>query len=145
MPDAAIVFRVITLWEPPKAEMVPFLDLEHGGNEMANPPARVARVQAYIDKVLSEFKVHLDQKAVIAHESLHVRHSHIDADYMRRAELACLADSRVKEHVAALRLPEGATVIAEPWTYGTDGVSDTTGRVTMVWLVTWLITGAFLI
>ncbi|KAK4133513.1 hypothetical protein BT67DRAFT_383051 [Trichocladium antarcticum] len=133
VPESGIVFRVITLWEPPKAEMVPFLDLEHGGDKMATPPARVARVQAYVDKVLSEFKVHLDQQAVIAHESLHVRHSHIDADYMRRAELACLADPRVKEHVAALKLPEGATVIAEPWTYGTDGISDMTGRVTMCW------------
>jgi primary-amine oxidase len=135
VPNAGVIFRVITLWEPAKTEMVTFLDLEHGEKETPKRPARIAKVQAYVDKDLSEFKVDIDRQAVMAQEPLTSRHSHIDADYMRKAELACLADPCVKEQVAALKLPEGATVIAEPWTYGTDGMSDMTQRVTMVCLV----------
>ena len=134
VPSADLIFRVITLWEPPKAEMIPFLDAEHGGKETPKAPARAAKVQAYVNKAFSEFKIDLDQQAVLGEESLHSRHSHIDADYMRKAELACMANPRVKEQIAALKLPEGATVVVEPWTYGTDGMNDMAERMTMVCL-----------
>ncbi|KAL2262283.1 hypothetical protein VTK26DRAFT_1835 [Humicola hyalothermophila] len=133
VPDADLVFRAITLWEPSKAEMLPFLDAEHGGKETPKPPARTAKVQAYVNKAFSEFRVSLDQQAVVAEESLLGRHSHIDADYMRKAEMACLANPRVQEQVAALKLPEGATVVVEPWTYGPDGMNDMSERMTMCW------------
>lgn len=132
VPGADILFRVITLWEPPKAEMVLFLDQEHGGVEIPKAPARVARVQAHVNNIFFEYKVDLGQRVVDSEEALHGRHSHIDGDYMRKAELACMADPRVKEQVAALNLPEGATVVVEPWTYGTDGMNDMSQRMTMV-------------
>ncbi|KAK4157368.1 copper amine oxidase [Chaetomidium leptoderma] len=133
VPGSDIIFRVITLWEPPKAEMVVFLDMEHGGKETPKSPARVAKVQAHVNKTFSEFKVDLGQQAVVSHETLHGRHSHIDGEYMRKAELACMADARVKEQVASLDLPEGATVVVESWTYGPDGMNDITKRMTMCW------------
>ncbi|KAL2150120.1 hypothetical protein VTH82DRAFT_7796 [Thermothelomyces myriococcoides] len=133
VPGADIHFRVITLWEPPKAEMVPFLEMEHGGPETAKAPARIARVQGYVNGTFTEYKVDLDQQAVVAEEALHGRHAHIDGEYMRKVELACMADPRVKEQVAALNLPEGSTVVVEPWTYGPDGMNDMSKRMTMCW------------
>ncbi|KAK4244206.1 copper amine oxidase [Corynascus novoguineensis] len=128
-----IVFRVITLWEPPKAEMVPFLEMEHGGREKPKPPTRLARVQAHINETFTEYKVDLDQQVVVAEEVLHGRHGHIDGEYMRKVELACMGDSRVKEQVALLNLPKEATVVVEPWTYGPDGMNDMSKRMTMCW------------
>lgn len=130
-----IFFRVITLWEPPKAEMIPYLDLEHQGKEPPNRPARLAKVQAYVDKELYEFKIDLDKQLILDEEDLTSRQSHIDPEYMRKAEMACIADPKVQEQVAALKLPEEATVVVEPWTYGPDGMSDMSQRVTMVRLI----------
>ncbi|KAH6630018.1 copper amine oxidase [Chaetomium sp. MPI-SDFR-AT-0129] len=129
-----ILFRAITLCEPRKADMVPFLDQEHAGEAPA-PPARIARILAHVNGTFTEFKVNLDQdsQGVISEKPLPGRHSHIDGAYMRRAEQACLADVRVQEQVAALKLPEGATVVAEPWSYGTDGMNDMSQLVTMCW------------
>lgn len=131
VPSADVIFRVITLWEPPKSEMVAFLDLEHEGKPIPKRPARLAKIQAHVDNDFFELKVNLDQQAVVSQETLHGRHSHIDGEYMRQAELACMADPRVKEQVAALNLPEEATVVVEPWTYGTDGMNDMSKRMTM--------------
>ncbi|KAH6855386.1 copper amine oxidase [Chaetomium sp. MPI-CAGE-AT-0009] len=128
-----VIFRVITLWEPPKADIIPFLDMEHEGKETPTPPPRLAKVQAHVDNRFFEFKVDLGRQSVISEEALEGRHSHIDPDYTRKAELACMADSRVKEQVAALNLPEGATVVVEPWTYGPDGMNDMSKRMTMCW------------
>jgi primary-amine oxidase len=112
--------------------MIAFLDMEHEGKETPTAPARLARVQAHVNRTFFEYKVDLDQQAVDSQETLHGRHSHIDGDYMRKAELACLADPRVREQVAALNLPEAATVVAEAWTYGPDGMNDMSKRMTMV-------------
>jgi len=128
-----ILFRVITLQEPPKAAMMPYLDYEHGlTRHQPETPPRVAMVHAYVDKVFSEFKVELGRDKVIAHDALHGRHGHIDAEHMRQAELACLAHPAVKEAIAALALPDHATVVIEPWTYAPDGMNDMTERITMV-------------
>ncbi|KAK3996251.1 copper amine oxidase [Cladorrhinum sp. PSN332] len=126
---ADIVFRVITLQEPPKNEMVPFLDQEH----TIPPPARTAKVHAYVNKAFMEFKVNLDIKTITSEQTHLDRHAHIDGGYMRKVELACLAHPKVKEQVEALKLPENATVVVEPWTYGTDGMNDMSKRVTMCW------------
>lgn len=129
-----IIFRVVTLWEPPKEEMIIYLDHEYGipQQDHATAPARCARVQAYVDKKFCEFKVDLGKKAIVSEEVLPGRHSHIDSDFMGKVGQACLEDAQVKEAVAALKLPEGATVVVEPWTYGTDGMNDMSKLVTMV-------------
>ncbi|KAK3331265.1 copper amine oxidase [Apodospora peruviana] len=130
-----ILFRVIALCEPPKEEMMVFLDNEHGipHDTSAATPTRCARIQAYVDKKFCEFKINLDDQIVVSKDVLEGRHSHIDPGRMRKVELACLADPRVKEKIAALKLPDEATVVVEPWTYGTDGMNDMSKLVTMCW------------
>lgn len=126
-----MLFRAITLAEPPKAEMIPFLEEERSGST-SKRPARVARVQLFIDRELHEVKVSLDAASVVSDESLPGRHSYIDTEFMQRAGDACLADSRVQDEIKSLNLPKGATVVVEPWAYATDGMLDEKERWTMV-------------
>ncbi|KAK0640020.1 Copper amine oxidase 1 [Lasiodiplodia hormozganensis] len=131
-------FRVITLLEPTKDEMIPFLEHEHSGIGSVSTPSRVAKVQAYVGqagekKKFTEFMVNLNTRCIQSKQELPGKHSYIDADYMRQVEKACLADSRVQDEIRSLNLPEGATVVVEPWAYATDGMNDMNERVTMCW------------
>jgi len=105
-----------------------------GKDSAVMPPQRIAKVHAFVGKgKFCEFKVNLDIQKVVSEEVLPAgRHGHIDPEFMRKVELACLADAGVQKQIEALKLPEGATVIAEPWTYGTDGMNDMKNLVTMV-------------
>ncbi|EKG20927.1 Copper amine oxidase [Macrophomina phaseolina MS6] len=138
LPGAKIVFRVITLREPPKQQMTAFLEAEHAGSSRPPTLARVAKVQAYVGSVgakamFTEFLVNLGGKSILSKKELPGKHSYIDADYMRQVEKACLADPKVLEEIQSLKLPDGATVVVEPWAYATDGMNDMSERTTMCW------------
>jgi primary-amine oxidase len=132
-PSQKLVFRVVTLAEPSKDVMVPFLEAEHRG-QMAQSPARSARVQFYRD-VATDFHeavVDLATGEITKQDALPGRHSYVDSTEMQAAEQACLAAPDVKEAIRLLDLPENATVCIEPWTYGTDGMNDMVERIIMV-------------
>ncbi|KAF9891684.1 hypothetical protein FE257_003696 [Aspergillus nanangensis] len=131
-------FRVITLREPLKNEMVPFLESEHRGETPGIRPARVARVQVTIPGELGsgkffELLVDLDQNAVVRREHLVGKHPYIDSSYMQSVEKACMADERIQTEIRKLDLPANASVIVEPWAYATDGLNDMSQRTTMCW------------
>lgn len=133
-------FRVITLKEPPKAQMIEFLEKEHRKQPTSSIPARCARVQVVISpngkpNRLFELEVDLDGNKVSKQTELHGKHSHIDPEYMQEVEAVCMADERVKHEIKQLDLPAGSQVIIEPWAYATDGMNDMTQRVTMVCLL----------
>ncbi|KAL4778541.1 copper amine oxidase [Aspergillus varians] len=137
-PGQSPAFTFITLKEPPKLEMLPFLESEHRGPPVTTRPARISHVQVVLrgDKgpnQLVELLVNLDANQVISSEHLVGRHSYIDSDYMRLVEKACLADSRVQDEIKKLKLPANATVVVEPWAYGTDGTHDVSERLSMCW------------
>ncbi|CAI6331814.1 unnamed protein product [Periconia digitata] len=127
-----VLFRVITLVEPAKKELISFLDAEHSGSA-APHVTRKAMVHAYIGKAFHEIFVNVDKTEIISHEILRGKHSHVDAAYMAQVEDACLQDDKVQAEIKALELPEGALVIVEPWTYATDGMNDMNSRITMCW------------
>ncbi|KAE8382291.1 copper amine oxidase [Aspergillus bertholletiae] len=137
LPGESPIFRVITLREPPKEDMILFLDQEHSAQSLDARPSRVARVQVVIHgeskNKLLELLVDLDHVAVIKQEHLAGKHSYIDSEYMKSVEQACLADARIQEEIKKLKLPTGATVIVEPWAYATDGKNDMSERLTMCW------------
>ncbi|KAF2193869.1 copper amine oxidase [Zopfia rhizophila CBS 207.26] len=133
-PNDQEIFRVITLAEPPKKEMVEYLALEHTALIPLVKPGRIAKVHVYIAKEFHEMLVDVDNGHIISDKVLHGRHSHVDSAHMKRVETACLQDSRIQKEIQSLRLPEGATVIVEPWTYATDGMNDVNTRITMCWL-----------
>lgn len=130
-------FRVITLQEPRKQEMIPFLENERLRKQPVSRPARTARVQVTLpgDSGLNEMVellIDLDAAAVVRKEHLVGKHPYIDSAYMQAAEKACRADARVQAEIKRLKLPAGATVVIEPWAYATDGMNDMTERTTMV-------------
>ncbi|KAJ4324081.1 hypothetical protein N0V84_004047 [Fusarium piperis] len=133
-----INFRVITLREPPKKEMIQFLEKKHRNQPTGRPPTRCARVEVVLESKtgnheLFELLVDLDNNRVTAKQHHKGKHSYIDSDYMRKVEEACLDDGRVQEEIRTLDLPAGATVVVEPWAYATDGMNDMTQRITMCW------------
>ncbi|KAI1035562.1 hypothetical protein LB504_005984 [Fusarium proliferatum] len=129
-------FRVITLLEPAKKEMITYLEKEHLNQPIGHVPTRHARVEASIKAEtegnhLFELIVDLDADKVVKKQHVEGKHSYIDTDYMKAVEAACLANEEVQALIKTLDLPEGATVVVEPWAYATDGMNDMTHRVSM--------------
>lgn len=130
-------FRVITLQEPPKHQMIAFLDDEHKEQHLRDRPARCARVEVVVKaadegNALFELLVDLSQEKVLAKQHQRGKHSYIDTAFMHQVEAACLADKTVQERIRVLNLPEGSFVVVEPWAYATDGENDMSKRLSMV-------------
>lgn len=132
-PQCTLNFRYVTLKEPPKATM-----LAHLASPSLHPLPRHAAVQvARIDAAdnsqqLFELTVDLDNGGVLANAHVPGRHSHIDPEFMKSVEAACLADAGVQKEIQSHQLPDGAEVVVEPWAYATDGMNDMSTRVSMV-------------
>ncbi len=129
-----VIFRVITLLEPPKALLFPYLEAERLGKTLPPPPPRTAIVQFYLDSSAKfwQVRVNLETDEVSSKIDLAGKQSYTDAEEMQRSEKACLADSEVQKVIKAMELPNDAVVCIEPWTYGTDGMNDMRKRIIMV-------------
>lgn len=131
-------FRVVTLQEPPKQQIISYLDQEHHRTKTnAKAPTRCARVEVVVKlpeekNALFELLVDLDNDKVIAKQHHRGKHSYIDAAYMQKVEAACLANAEVQEQIRTLELPAGSSVVVEPWAYATDGENDMSQRLSMV-------------
>lgn len=134
-PSDKLVFRVVTLLEPPKALMIPYLEAERSGKRDVTAPKRTAFVQFYKNTTADFREVHieLDTGKITKEKDLAGRHSYVDTEEMQAAEDACIASTEVQEAIRLLELPEEAVVCIEPWTYGTDGMNDMSERIIMVW------------
>ncbi|KAJ5717301.1 hypothetical protein N7488_002947 [Penicillium malachiteum] len=125
-PNDDIAFRVVTLFEPAKAEMIPFLEAEHAKKPGVSPPRRTALVHVNLNGLsdLRALHVDLNRLEIIQENKLKGRHSYQDNTEMRAMEKACLAATEVQDMIKLLELPEGAVVNVECWTYGTDGMNE---------------------
>ncbi|EXJ94286.1 primary-amine oxidase [Capronia coronata CBS 617.96] len=134
-PDREAYFRVITLCEPPKADMIRFLEAESDKTVPQVTPARVGMVQVFLGPRDSEhffqLKIDVVSGKVLEQEQLRGCHPHVDASDMQKIERACLDDPGVQAAIKELQLPEGALVKIEPWTYATDGMNDMSQKITM--------------
>ncbi|KAL3423343.1 copper amine oxidase [Phlyctema vagabunda] len=121
-----IQFKSITLQEPKKTDLVPFLTAEHGASQLPTVERR-SFVVYYIrntDK-LHEAIVSLSLGKVESNLRLGPNvHSNADGDEIIQVEKIALEDPRVKAEIAKLCLPEGTVVISDPWIYGSDGVEN---------------------
>ncbi|KAI4091767.1 MAG: hypothetical protein LQ344_003871 [Seirophora lacunosa] len=119
-------YKSITLQEPEKAHLVPFLDAEHNGLKKSTIERR-AFVAYYIrntDK-LHEAIINLSRQKVESNVRLGPNiHGPGDAEEILLVEKIALADEGVQAEIAKLQLPEGTSVISDPWIYGSDGVND---------------------
>lgn len=130
-------FRVVTLQEPPKTQMIQFLDKEHRKHPTGPAPIRCARVEVVVkgfngNNELFELLVDLDHQKVIKKLHQKGKHSYIDPAYMKEVEAACLASEEVQAEIGLLDLPPSSSVVVEPWAYATDGMNDMSQRITMV-------------
>ncbi|KIX04344.1 uncharacterized protein Z518_05212 [Rhinocladiella mackenziei CBS 650.93] len=142
-PDQEAYFRVITLAEPPKTDMIAFLDAEHDEGTLPTSPSRIALVQMFLGprdgEHFYQLKVNVDSGAIAQKEQLLGCHPHVDAEDMKNIERACLNDPGVQAAVKDMQLPDGAVVKIEPWTYATDGMNDMSQKITMCYFYMQLI------
>ncbi|KAI6323560.1 hypothetical protein MCOR34_001812 [Pyricularia oryzae] len=119
-------FKVITLSEPAKVQLIPYLDAEKKG-QATSPIDRRSLVGYYIRNThkLHEAIVNLTQNVVESNVLLGPNvHANGDAEELLAIEEMLTSDPSVLAEVAKLKLPEGAKVVADPWIYGSDGVNE---------------------
>ncbi|KIV76854.1 hypothetical protein PV11_08709 [Exophiala sideris] len=119
-------FKVITLEEPAKKQMIPYLEAEHNGSSLPRIP-RKAFVSYYIRNTdrFHEATVNLSSGKVESNARLGPNmHGPGDYDEILQVEKNTLEDEGVKAAIAKLGLPEGTAVTADPWIYGSDGIND---------------------
>ncbi|KAL9124595.1 MAG: hypothetical protein Q9217_006087 [Psora testacea] len=121
-----IQFKAITLEEPEKALLAPYLDAEHAGTRLPKLE-RKAFVSYYIrntDK-LHEAVINLTRHKVEHNIRLAPQH-HAPADGTEivAVEKAVFEDVVVQAELKKLGLPKDTKFICDPWIYGSDGVDD---------------------
>ncbi|KAK3386275.1 copper amine oxidase [Sordaria brevicollis] len=132
-PSTPLHFKIITLLEPPKAELMPYLVAERSCSFQA-PPLDIPRRSFIVYSLRGTHNVHeaivnLTTSTVESNAKLGpFQHANSDGEEILAVERALLADPRVKEEVAKLKLPEGSKIVIDPWIYGSDGVKDETGK-----------------
>ncbi|OJJ49956.1 hypothetical protein ASPZODRAFT_1074802 [Penicilliopsis zonata CBS 506.65] len=132
-PNDNLSFRVVTLLEPAKAQMIPFLEAERSGKPSTPTPSRSALIQFYRGKPTDfrEVWIELESGKITKEKILSGKHSYVDSTEMQAAEKACMAAGEVQKVIRMLELPEEAVVCIEPWSYGTDGMNDIAERIIM--------------
>ena len=133
--NTELSFKTITLLEPPKRILVPYLEKEHNGlpREAIERKAFVTyylrntvsrNVRAFQTKLTSQNRFHeaivnlsVGQIEHNVRLGPHV-HGNLDAEEMFLVEKLVLEDESVKAEIAKLNLPTGTVVVADPWPYG---------------------------
>ncbi|CAF9907186.1 hypothetical protein IMSHALPRED_005464 [Imshaugia aleurites] len=120
------VFKAITLEEPQKAQLVPYLDAEHSGRKLPHIDRKtfVCYYLRNTDK-FHEAIVNLFQQRVESNVRLGPNiHGPGDWEEILLVEKIALEDEGVKAEIAKLDLPQGTAVLCDPWIYGSDGIND---------------------
>jgi primary-amine oxidase len=131
-------FKVITLSEAAKEQMVPYFDAAQKGLELPSIDRR-AFVLYYIKNTVSitvtcvkhafgsKYQQHKLHEALVnlTHNTIerNIRlgpnlHANGDGEEIIRVEKALLEDPKVQAELARLELPEGTIVACDPWIYG---------------------------
>ncbi|TAQ84205.1 hypothetical protein B7494_g7470 [Chlorociboria aeruginascens] len=105
-------FKSITLQEPDKKDLIPFLAAEHAGSKL--PEVERRSFVVYYLRNTVEYNVRLGPNI----------HSNADGEEILEVERIALEDERVKAEIAKLQLPKDTVVISDPWIYGSDGIND---------------------
>lgn len=119
-------FKVVTLQEPPKTEVLKYLEAEHAGGSLPTIN-RKAFINYYIRNTNKFHEAILDLTTGRVERNVLLGpfiHANGDGDEIIKIEQVALADEKVKAEIAKLELPEGTVIISDPWIYGSDGVDD---------------------
>ncbi|RMD42871.1 hypothetical protein DV735_g2295, partial [Chaetothyriales sp. CBS 134920] len=119
-------FKAITLLEPEKKSLLPYLEAEHSGGQLPSVPRKA--FSAYYIRNTDRFHeaiVNLSEDKVESNVRLGPNvHGNADYEEIVQLEKTVLEHEAVKAEIAKLQLPEGTVVCADPWIYGSDGVDD---------------------
>ncbi|KAJ5720717.1 Copper amine oxidase [Penicillium malachiteum] len=129
-PNDKVVFRVITLAEPSKALLVPYLKAERPEKSLPTIP-RKAFVQDYLGhrSQYHQLEVDITTGELLRQQALHGKHSYTELNEAQKSEAAFLADPRVQAELKLLDLPAEAEIVVEPWGYALDGHNDMSVRI----------------
>jgi len=122
LPEKDLHFKVITILEPPKATLRPFLKAERNGGVRSSLP-RIASSLYYERGTRNLFlaEVDLGTKSVIKVEKLDsTLHGQNDIDESESLRKACLSDPKVLAEIKKFKLPEELELVCDPWPYGRD-------------------------
>ncbi|KAJ3546099.1 hypothetical protein NM208_g2167 [Fusarium decemcellulare] len=118
-------FKNISIHEPPKALLLPYLDLEASGKPASERPYVPRCVDivwtARNERDLHQTTVNLDTKSEASHITAKAgQHSSLDRDEMRNSARRILNDPLVLQAIKKLNLPESCTVQCDCWPAGAD-------------------------
>ncbi|KAK4457489.1 putative copper amine oxidase [Cladorrhinum samala] len=124
--NTALYFKVVTLREPAKKELVPYLAAERAGKAVPSIDRRAFVVYSLKGTHnLHEAVVNLTAKKIESNVKLGpFVHPNADGDEIVAIEKAALSHPDVLAEVAKLQLPEGAELVVDPWIYGADGLKE---------------------
>ena len=120
--DTDIHYKTVTLAEPPKRDVVPYIEAE-ARNATLPTIDRKAFVSYYLRKTnkLHEAIINLSEGGVERNVRLgQNQHGCGDGEEILLMEQIALNDEVVKHEIEKLHLPQGAVVVADPWIYGMD-------------------------
>ncbi|PFH56838.1 hypothetical protein XA68_15930 [Ophiocordyceps unilateralis] len=131
-PGTVIDFRTIYLLEPPKADVLPFLALEHAGNVTRSTPRPARLAQARYDVIggsqaaeYHESVVDLGAGQRVSHQVIPTEHHAGLTVFEFKKLLECVkASSLFNEKLSAIQLPPGFELVVEPWPYGAPDLND---------------------
>ncbi len=121
-PNKSLHFKIITISEPPKAQLRPYLIAERNGGTKKKLP-RIASALYYhrgtADLFLAE--VNVDSNSVQDVKKLDSQfHGQGDIDETIVLRDTCLKHPKVLEEIRKFQLPENLEVVCDTWTYGRD-------------------------
>ncbi|KAI8675694.1 Amine oxidase [Fusarium keratoplasticum] len=118
-------FKVITLDEPRKQDLIPYLEAERLGDLLPTPPNRKAYVYFHTldDHKFHRGVVNITTNTVEVDQILEGIQGPADADEQIEIEEVCNVHPVVLAEIEKLKLPPNARVLNDPWGYGTDDAS----------------------
>lgn len=121
-PDKSLHFKIITILEPPKTQLRPFLIAERNGGTQSRPSRKASSLYYHLgtaDLFLAE--VNLDTNSLERIKKLAPGlHGQNDIDESMALRDACLSHPKVLAEVKKFKLPEHLEVVCDPWPYGRD-------------------------
>ncbi len=121
-PDKSLHFKIITILEPPKAQLRPFLIAERNGGTQPRPPRKASSLYYHLgtaDLFLAE--VNLDTSSVDSIKKLAPElHGQNDIDESTALRDACVTHPKVLAELKKFQLPDHLEVVCDPWPYGRD-------------------------
>ncbi|RGP72015.1 copper amine oxidase 1 [Fusarium longipes] len=131
-PGSLLYFRQSYLFEPPKDEVLRFLELEHSNALTADSPRPDRCAQVFYDIIGGDSKaqyyesvVDLTKKTIVDQQVVSPEHQSSLTIYEFETVVKAVGESDLfKEKLDKIKLPPGFETVVEPWPYGAPDLVD---------------------